>query len=142
MDGDLEVANRRNLPFVYKELGFQMSGDVDEDTAVSIGKFLGASYVVIGQLVDAGSSRRYRVSGINVETAVQESSTRLSVRNDRAFRNLIAAVREAPVVAVAANYGEKPPASSPTPPAAQPKSAGAFLDRGILFATRGILNLP
>jgi tetratricopeptide (TPR) repeat protein len=129
VDGKLEVANRRNLEFVYKEVGFQASGEVDENTAVSIGKFMAASHVVFGQLVNAGSSRRYRLAGINVETAVQESSTRLSVRDDRAFRNLVAAVRKSPLVTVAANYGETG--------TIQPKSAGAFLDRGILFATRG-----
>jgi tetratricopeptide (TPR) repeat protein len=129
VDGDLEVADRRNLAFVYKELNLQMSGDVDEKTAVSIGKFLGAPYVVIGQLVKAGSSRRYRVSGINVETAVQESSTRLSVRDDRALRSLIAAVQKAPVVTVAANYGEIGSTA--------PKTAGAFFDRALLSQSRG-----
>ncbi|MDR1637401.1 MAG: hypothetical protein LBR93_08685, partial [Treponema sp.] len=84
VDGGLEVADRRNLAFAYKELNFQMSGDVSEETAVSIGKFLGAPYVITGQLVKAGGSRRYRLSGINAETAVQESAVRLSVRDDRA----------------------------------------------------------
>jgi hypothetical protein len=59
--------------------------------------------------VNAGSRRRYRLSGINAETAVQESSTRLSVRDDRAFRNLAAAVKNAPLVAVAAGYGAQIP---------------------------------
>jgi tetratricopeptide (TPR) repeat protein len=129
VDGSLEVADRRNLPFVYRELGFQMSGDVSDETAVSIGKFLAASHVITGQLVDAGSGRRYRLSGVNVETAVQESSTRLSVRDDRALRNLIAAVGRAPLVTAAAAFGDSG--------TVRPKTAGAFLDRGILFATRG-----
>ncbi|MHB9291489.1 hypothetical protein Holit_00566 [Hollandina sp. SP2] len=125
VDGDLEVADRRTLEFAYKELNFQMSGDVSDETAVSIGKFLGASYVITDQLLKAGSNRRYRVSGIKVETAVQESSTRLSVRDDRALRNLIADLGKSPVVA--AGYGGT----------AQPKTAGAFFDRALLFASRG-----
>ncbi|MDR2739402.1 MAG: tetratricopeptide repeat protein, partial [Treponema sp.] len=129
VDGDLEVAGRRNLALVYQELSFQMSGEVSDETAISIGKFLGVPYVITGQLVNAGSSRRYRLSGINVETAAQESSTRLSVQNDRAFRNLIAAVKKAPVVAVAANYGEKN--------TGQPRTAGAFFDRALLSQNRG-----
>jgi hypothetical protein len=40
VDGDLEVADRRNLEFAYKELNFQMTGDVSDETAVSIGKFM------------------------------------------------------------------------------------------------------
>jgi tetratricopeptide (TPR) repeat protein len=133
VDGSLEVADRRNLAFVYRELGFQMSGDVSDETAVDIGRFLGAKYVITGQLVNAGNSRRSRLSGRNVETAIQESSTRLGVRDDRALRTLIAALGKAPVVTVAADYGESGTAA--------PKSAGAFLDRGILFASRGDFDM-
>ncbi|MDR2783151.1 MAG: hypothetical protein LBB48_04825 [Treponema sp.] len=46
VDEGIEVADRRNLAFVYKDLGFQMSGDVSDEEAVSIGKFLGAKYVL------------------------------------------------------------------------------------------------
>jgi tetratricopeptide (TPR) repeat protein len=129
VDGGLEVADRRNLEYVYKELGFQMSGDVSDESAVSIGKYLGASYVITGQLVNAGGSRRYRLSGINAETAVQESSTRINVSDDRALRNLIAAVKKDPVTASAASYGE----SGGGPP----KTAGAFFDRALLSHDRG-----
>ncbi|MDR2053381.1 MAG: hypothetical protein LBP80_08200, partial [Treponema sp.] len=104
-DGGFEAADRRNLAYAYKELNFRMSGDVSDEDAASIGKFMGVSHVITGQLVNAGNSRRYRVSGVNVETAVQESSTRLNVRDDRALRNLIAAVRKPPAAA-AAGYGE------------------------------------
>jgi tetratricopeptide (TPR) repeat protein len=131
-DGSLEVADRQNLEYVYKELGFQMSGDVSDETAVSIGKFLGAQYVATGQLVKAGGRYRYRLSGINVETAAQESSSRLNVRDDRAFQRLLADVRQAPTTTASASYGGSN---------AQPKTAGAFLDRGILFATRGDFDL-
>jgi tetratricopeptide (TPR) repeat protein len=129
VDGNLEVADRRNLAYVYKELGFQMSGDVSDETAISIGRFLGASYVITGQLVKAGDRYRYRLAGINVETAVQESSTRLNVRNDRAFQSLLADARNAQLTVTSADYGEL--ASAP------PKTAGTYLDRGILFAMRG-----
>ena len=125
--GSLEVTDRRNLAFIYKELGFQMSGDVSDETAVSIGKFLGAQYVMIGQFLKTGNHYRYRVSCINVETAVQESSTRLDVLNSRDLQSLIADLRIAKVTTPTA-YSR---------PANPPGTAGAFLDRGILFAIRG-----
>ncbi|MDR1229789.1 MAG: hypothetical protein LBK61_00140, partial [Spirochaetaceae bacterium] len=84
--GSLEVADRNNLAYVYKELGFQTSGEVDDESAQAVGKFLGARYVIVGQFVDLGGRYRYRLNGINVETAVHESSTRLDVRNDRYFQ--------------------------------------------------------
>jgi tetratricopeptide (TPR) repeat protein len=114
---------------VYKELGFQMSGDVSDESAQSIGKFLGARYVITGQLVDTGGRHRYRLSGINVETAVHESSTRLDVRNDRRFQDLFAALQKSAPVVRTASYGE---GSAPAP-----RTAGTFLDRGIMFAGRG-----
>jgi tetratricopeptide (TPR) repeat protein len=131
VDGSLEVADRRNLAYVYKELNFQMSGDVSDETAVSIGKFLGARYVITGQLVKAGGTYRYRLSGINVETAIQESSTRLNVRDDLLFRALLADVRNNTVVNADASYGKSTVQQPVTP-----QTAGNFLDRGILFASR------
>ena len=131
VDGNLEVADRNNLEYVYQELGFQMSGDMDDESAQSIGKFLGARYVVTGQLVDTGGRYRYRLNGINVETAIHESSTRLDVRNDRRFQEMIAALQKAAPVVRTASYGG----------ASGPKPAGTFLDRGIGFASRGEYDL-
>jgi tetratricopeptide (TPR) repeat protein len=128
VDGDLEVADRRNLAYVYKELDFQMTGDVSDEAAVPIGKFLGAQYVITGQLVKAGGRYRYRLSGVNVETAAQESSARLDVREDGGLYRLIADLRDYTGVTVAAAYER---------PSAQPQTAGAFLDRGLFFARAG-----
>jgi tetratricopeptide (TPR) repeat protein len=127
VDGSLEVADRNNLEYVYKELNFQMSGDVSDESAQSIGKFLGARYVITGQLVNTGGGYRYRLNGINVETAVHESSTRLDVRDDRRFRELAAALREAAPEVRVARYDAVSSA---------PRTAGNFLDRGITFASR------
>ncbi|MDR2096467.1 MAG: penicillin-binding protein activator LpoB, partial [Treponema sp.] len=95
--GEIEVADRRNLAFVYKELNFQMSGEVSDESAVSVGKFLGARYVLTGQLVKTGNQYRYRLTAIDVETALQESSSRINVRDDGGFRKLLANLRENPV---------------------------------------------
>jgi tetratricopeptide (TPR) repeat protein len=132
-DGGLEVADRNNLAYVYKELGFQMSGDVSDESAQSVGKFLGVRYVVAGQLVDAGGRYRYRLNGVNVETAIHESSTRLDVRNDRRFRELSAALQKSAPAIRAASYGESGSSA--------PRTAGTFLDRGIMFASRGEYDL-
>jgi tetratricopeptide (TPR) repeat protein len=127
----LEVADRNNREYVYKELGFQMSGYVSDENAQAIGKFLGARYVITGQLVDLGGRYRYHLNGINVETAVHESSTRLDVRNDQWFQELFAALQSAaPVVRTASYSGSSAPIS-----------VGTFLDRGIGFASWGEYDL-
>jgi tetratricopeptide (TPR) repeat protein/predicted small secreted protein len=146
--GSLEVADRNNLEYVYKELGFQMSGNVSNESAQSIGKFLGVRYVITGQLVHTGGRYRYRLNGINVETAIHESSTRLDVRNDRRFQELFAALQKSASAVRSASYGgtsaprtaasaSPTTASTPRTAASAPQTAGTFLDRGILFASRG-----
>jgi tetratricopeptide (TPR) repeat protein/predicted small secreted protein len=126
-DGSLEVADRNNLAYVYKELNLQTSGEVDDESAQAVGKFQGARYVITGQLVDTGGRYRYRLNSINVETAIHESSTRLDVRNDRRFRELSAALQKTAPALRTASYGGS----------STPQTPGKFLDRGITFASRG-----
>jgi tetratricopeptide (TPR) repeat protein len=134
VDGSLEVADRNNLEYVFKELNFQMTGYVDDESAAGVGKFLGAAYVITGQLVDIGDAYRYRVNALTVETAKHAVSERHTVRNDRAAKNLAAALQKTGPVSRAASYGAASPGA---PESAAPATAGAFLDRGIMFASRG-----
>jgi tetratricopeptide (TPR) repeat protein len=120
---DFEVAERKNLDFVRKELDLQYSGEVDDETMVEIGRFIGAESVLVGELLKVGNTYRYRLSSIGVEKAVREAAVRLDVRNDSAFKAVLESLRS-----------QKPAVPKPV---AQPKTAGAFLDRGILFAARG-----
>ena len=129
VDGRLEVADRNNLPYVLKELNFQMSGMVDDDSASRIGKFLGARYVITGQLVPTGETYRYRLAVINVESAVQEVSGRYTVQNDRATKKLVATLQNNKQVTRAAKYAVTEETT--------PQTAGTFLDRGIMFANQG-----
>jgi curli biogenesis system outer membrane secretion channel CsgG len=77
----LTVTDRANLDALRQELGLQYSGEVDEASAVSLGKFLGAQIVVIGNLtVLGGNTGRIRFTAIDVETAVRKASPAASVR--------------------------------------------------------------
>jgi TolB-like protein len=107
VEAGLTLADRRNLDYVYEELKFQMTGDVSDETAVSIGQFVGARYVITGQLVNAGNAYRLRLAGINAETAVQESSIRLNIRDDRNFRMLLAGVQSPQAVSARNPAGEE-----------------------------------
>jgi hypothetical protein len=126
-DRSIEVADRRNLPYVYQELNLQMSGDVSDETAVSIGKFLGADMVITGQLIDLDGVYRYRTSAIRVEQATRASVTRLDVRSDETMRRMVAALNGQQTVVT--KYGVSEDRT--------PQTAGAFVDRGLMFASRG-----
>ena len=92
-DRGIEVADRRNLAYVFQELNFQMSGAVSDETAKSVGKFLAADMVITGDFTDLDSLYRYRTSAINVETAVRASITRFDVRNDQTMRRMTGAAQ-------------------------------------------------
>jgi tetratricopeptide (TPR) repeat protein len=132
-DRGIEVADRQNLEYVYKELNLQMGGDVSDESAKSIGKFLAADMVITGQLLDLDGMYRYRTSAINVETAVRASVTRLDVRSDQATRRMVTALANQKTSVKAAKYGVNEQTV--------PQSAGTFLDRGIMFASRGEYDL-
>ena len=127
-DMGIEVADRQNLEFVFRELEFQMAGHVSDETAVSVGRFLGAEMVITGQLRDLGSVQRLMTTAVHVETALRGSIPRFDVRNDRATQNMIAALgRQTTVMVSRFSVNEH----------TVPQTAGTYLDRGILFASRG-----
>ena len=63
------VVDRRSLDLVREETHFQLSGDVDDDSAVSIGRMLGASVVITGSASGTGATRRLRAKALDVQTA-------------------------------------------------------------------------
>ena len=119
IDLGIEVVDRRHLGLVLTELDFQMSGYVSDETAMSVGRFLGAEFVVTGQLRNLGSAHRLTSNAIQVETAVRMSAPRFDVRNDAALRDMLAALGGGQVVAVA--HG----AAGAAPRREQPGPSGA-----------------
>jgi hypothetical protein len=67
--GRLVVVDRANLDKVREEQGFQLSGEVDDESAKSIGKLLGAGAIVTGSLTDLGDVYSLTFKAINIETA-------------------------------------------------------------------------
>ncbi|MDR3333634.1 MAG: CsgG/HfaB family protein, partial [Treponema sp.] len=63
------VVDRQNLETLQREMNFQLSGEVDDTTAQSIGKKVGANTIVSGSLTPLGKGYRLRLRAINVETA-------------------------------------------------------------------------
>jgi hypothetical protein len=59
---------RAEIDSVIQEQNFQMTGMVSDETAVSIGKLLGAQVIVIGEISGTGSLRRVVYRCLEVET--------------------------------------------------------------------------
>ena len=68
------VVDRKELDKVREEQQFQLSSEVSDESARSIGKMLGADAVVSGNLVDLGNAYRFGVKALNVESATIESA--------------------------------------------------------------------
>ncbi|MDR1903819.1 MAG: hypothetical protein LBQ88_16245 [Treponema sp.] len=66
----LGVVDRANLDKIRSEQGFQLSGEVDDDSAKAIGKLLGAGAIVTGSLTDLGDVYSLTLKAINIETAM------------------------------------------------------------------------
>jgi len=71
--GKLTVTDRARLDLLFTELNLSMSGNIDDETALRIGKMVGAQFVITGSLTDRGSTYRLRVTAIHTETAVRKA---------------------------------------------------------------------
>jgi TolB-like protein len=92
MGQGIEVADRANMELAFRELDFSMTGYVSDETALSIGRMLGAQFVITGQLTDLGANRRLTVNAMEVETAVRKSTASYDVRNDKELEGMIDAL--------------------------------------------------
>jgi curli biogenesis system outer membrane secretion channel CsgG len=62
------VVDRRSLDLIRAEQDFQLSGEVDDDTAVSVGRFIGAAVVITGSVTPYGAAKYLRLKALDVET--------------------------------------------------------------------------
>ena len=62
------IADRSQLDLIRKEQNFQLNGEVDDKSAVSIGKILGANVIITGKLEGNDNLRRLRLRVLNVQT--------------------------------------------------------------------------
>ena len=82
MGRKVTIVDRRSLALIRQELNLQMSGDVSDESAQAIGRMLGAQSIVSGSLTDMGTSYRFRVRVIDVETAAIRTQVSLNLQKD------------------------------------------------------------
>jgi curli biogenesis system outer membrane secretion channel CsgG len=62
------LIDRSELDRIRREQAFQMSGEVDDTQAVSIGKIAGANVIITGAVTGTGELRRLRLRALSTET--------------------------------------------------------------------------
>jgi hypothetical protein len=68
-DRVFSVVDRQQLNTIRAELNFQMSGEVDDETAQSLGRMAGAQIIVSGAVSRIGDLYRLRVRALSVQSA-------------------------------------------------------------------------
>ena len=63
------IVDRKTLDAVRLEQNFQLSGDVSDQSAVTIGNMLGASIVITGNITGFGNTQRITLKALDVKTA-------------------------------------------------------------------------
>jgi TolB-like protein len=77
------------LELLGRELNFQLSGEVSDETAQAIGRKFGAQFVVSGTFTPLGDRYRMRLRVVHVETARIEAVYTGSVLSDSMLRILL-----------------------------------------------------
>jgi PBP1b-binding outer membrane lipoprotein LpoB len=62
------IVERRSIDIIRAEQNFQLSGEVDDDTAVSIGRLTGAALVITGAISTYEALNYLRLRALDVET--------------------------------------------------------------------------
>lgn len=103
----LTVVDRNNLEIIRQEMNFQLSGEVNDETAQSIGKKLGAQIIISGGITALGNSYRLRIRAISVETAEILGMQNVDVIQDSRIAALIGTAYTGTAVSSATSSGRK-----------------------------------
>jgi TolB-like protein len=99
-DRVFSVVDRAQLEQIRMELNFQFSGEVDDQSALEIGKFIGAQTIVTGTISELGDRYRIRIRALNVETAEVQGQFNSNINPSRTIAALMRGGR-----AQTSNYG-------------------------------------
>ncbi|MCL2232343.1 MAG: CsgG/HfaB family protein [Treponema sp.] len=140
------VVDRQRLDLIRAEQGFQLSGDVDDETALGIGRFFGAQTIVSGRVSALGDNFRLTIRALDVQTAQVQGQYNRTIGTTRIIGALIgsggAQMAQAPGRQTAQAQVQQPgratiqvPTQAPPPPApapAQPTRPEVIVEGGTL----------
>lgn len=119
-DRIFEVVDRQRLDLIRQEQNFQMSGEVDDDLALSVGRFFGAQTIVSGRVMPVGNRFRVTIRALDVETARIQGQYNRNLAAGPTINALMAAGGASPQAATSAVApGSRQPTVAGTTPTAQ-----------------------
>jgi TolB-like protein len=86
-DGNLTVVDRSNLELIQKEIDFQLSGEVSDESAQAIGRKLGVQTIISGSLKQFGNIWHMQIKALEVETAKIQVSRTYTIKKNSVLSN-------------------------------------------------------
>jgi len=82
--GKYRIISRQKIDAVMKEINFGLSGYIDDDTAQSLGKLLGANYILVFDIKTVDKKSFLNIQVLETETAilVYSNNLRVNISND------------------------------------------------------------
>ena len=85
----ITLVARDKVDLIQQELDFQYSGEVSDDTMVSIGQKTGAQIIVTGAISDSGNTYTFSVKLLDVQTAAILGSHSTKVQHDDVMQSYL-----------------------------------------------------
>jgi hypothetical protein len=101
-DRVFSVVDRAQLDQIRMELNFHLSGEVSDQSALEIGKFLGAQTIVSGAIGELADRHRMRIRALNVQTAEVQGQYNRNIAASRTIAALMKGGRSSNT-----NYGTR-----------------------------------
>jgi TolB-like protein len=130
------VVDRANLALIQQEMNFQLSGEVSDESAQSIGKKLGAQIIVSGSITPFGNLWRLTVRALSVEKATVLGLFNRNIPNGTSIAALTSGGKSAAAGGGAANARQ---AAAPAVPATVYKIGDTGPAGGIIFFDMGFV---
>ena len=130
----MRVIERFRLQDLLTEQRLSLSGRVDEDTAIEVGRLVGAQYIIHGQVTSIGAQTRMDMRAVDVETS---EILEVLKATDRTTEILSLVVRMADIFA--AKLELDPPSARPSMTAIPVQATIAF-SRGLDSEDKGDLE--
>ena len=83
------IVERSEMGIIQKEQKYQLSGEVSDSTAISIGQQLGVQYIITGSILPLGNNYSLGLKIINVQTAQIMGQRMYNVKPDSVLLSLV-----------------------------------------------------
>jgi hypothetical protein len=85
--GKYKIISRQRINTIIKEINFGLTGYVSDETAQSIGKLLGAQYILVFELKNVNSKSYLNIQMLETETATLIYSNSFRINNSEVNNN-------------------------------------------------------